>query len=90
MRDPASLDRAMAGTTNLFHVAADYRLWARDPAEILRNNRIGTEAVMEAALRQGLERIVYTSSVATLALNPDGTPATERDALTRGEGHRRL
>jgi len=82
MRDPASLDRAMSGTTNLFHVAADYRLWARDPAEILRNNRIGTEAVMESALRQGLERIVYTSSVATLALNPDGTPATERDALT--------
>jgi dihydroflavonol-4-reductase len=85
MRDPASLDRAMAGARHLFHVAADYRLWARDPGEILRNNRAGTEAVMEAALRHGLERIVYTSSVATLALHPDGSPATELDALSEAQ-----
>ena len=58
LSDPPSLDRAMAGTRHLFHVAADYRLWARDPEEILRNNRAGTQAVMEAALRQGLERVV--------------------------------
>jgi dihydroflavonol-4-reductase len=82
MRDPAALDRAMAGVRHLFHVAADYRLWARDPEEILRNNRLGTGAVMEAALRHGLERIVYTSSVATLALHADGTPSTEADGLS--------
>jgi dihydroflavonol-4-reductase len=82
LRDPPSLDRAMAGTRHLFHVAADYRLWARDPEEILRNNRAGTQAVMEAALHHGLERVVYTSSVATLALHPDGSPATELDALS--------
>ena len=82
LRDPPSLDRAMAGTRHLFHVAADYRLWARDPEEILRNNRAGTQIVMETALRHGLERVVYTSSVATLALHPDGSPATELDALS--------
>jgi len=82
LSDPPSLDRAMAGTRHLFHVAADYRLWARDPEEILRNNRAGTQIVMETALRHGLERVVYTSSVATLALHPDGSPATELDTLS--------
>ena len=81
LRDSASVDRAMEGMRHLFHVAADYRLWAKDPAEILRNNRLGTQMVMESALRHGLERVVYTSSVATFALNPDGAPATEADAL---------
>ncbi len=81
MRDAAALDRALSGVRDLFHVAADYRLWARDPGEILRNNRLGTETVMQAALRHGVERVVYTSSVATLALHPDGAPATESDAL---------
>jgi dihydroflavonol-4-reductase len=80
--DAGSLASTMKRIRNIFHVAADDRRWDRGLAEILRNNRLGTEAVMEAALRQGLERIVYTSSVATLALNPDGTPATERDGLT--------
>lgn len=81
MRDPASLDRAMAGVRHVFHVAADYRLWARDPEEILRNNREGTKAVMAAALSHRVDRIVYTSSVATLALHADGTLSTERDTL---------
>ena len=53
--------------------------------EILRNNRAGTQAVMEAALKHGLERAVYTSSVATLALHPDGGRATEQDALTEAK-----
>jgi dihydroflavonol-4-reductase len=66
MRDPASMARAMKGVRYLFHVAADYRLWARDPEEIVRNNREGTRAVMEAALGAGVERVVYTSSVAAL------------------------
>ena len=66
MRDAPSMRRAMQGARHLFHVAADYRLWARDPEEIVRNNREGTKIVMEAALAEGVEKIVYTSSVATL------------------------
>lgn len=65
-RDAASVARAMEGVRHLFHVAADYRLWAPDPEEIVRNNRISTQTVMQAALAAGVERIVYTSSVATL------------------------
>jgi len=64
--DPPSLRRAAKGARYLFHVAADYRLWARDPEDIVRNNREGTRAIMEAALDEGMERIVYTSSVAAL------------------------
>jgi len=66
MRDRASMARAMQGAKYLFHVAADYRLWARDPNEIVRNNLDGTRATMQAALDAGVEKIVYTSSVATL------------------------
>lgn len=66
MRDSAAMERALKGVRFLLHVAADYRLWARDPEEIIRNNVEGTRATMEAALATGVERIVYTSSVATL------------------------
>jgi dihydroflavonol-4-reductase len=66
MRDPDSMTRALGGVRYLFHVAADYRLWARDPAEIARNNLAGARAVMDAARATGVERIVYTSSVAAL------------------------
>jgi dihydroflavonol-4-reductase len=66
MRDKPSMARAMQGARYLFHVAADYRLWARDPNEIVRNNLEGTRATMEAAREAGVEKIVYTSSVATL------------------------
>lgn len=66
MRDRQSMTSAMAGVRYLFHVAADYRLWARDPEEIVRNNLEGARAVMEAARETGVERIVYTSSVAAL------------------------
>ena len=78
MRDPAALDRALAGVGHLFHVAADYRLWARDPEEIVRANVDGTRCVMEAALRAGVGRVVYTSSVATLKLRDDGEPVDEQ------------
>ena len=77
MRDAASLDRALEGMRHLFHVAADYRIWAPDPEDIVRANLDGTRSVMEAARRAGLERIVYTSSVATLALRNDGVPVDE-------------
>lgn len=66
MRDLESMRRAMEGMRYFFHVAADYRLWARDPEEIVRNNLEGTRAPMQAALDAGVERVVYTSSVATL------------------------
>jgi len=85
LREPSSVDRAMAGMRYLLHVAADYRLWARDPTEILRNNKLGTQGVMEAAVRHGVERVVYTSSVATLALHPDGSPSNERDTLSEAQ-----
>ena len=77
LRDAASVARAMAGIDAVFHVAADYRLWARDPGEIRRSNLEGTRHVMEAALRAGVKRVVYTSSVATLAPRADGSPADE-------------
>ena len=77
LRDAASIVRAMTGIRFLFHVAADYRLWARRPADIIETNVEGTRAVMNAALRAGVERIVYTSSVATLAARPDRAPGDE-------------
>jgi dihydroflavonol-4-reductase len=85
LRDRASLAAALKGARFLFHAAADYRLWARNPNEIERNNVEGTRLVMEEALSAGVERIVYTSSVATLKLT-DGAAATEDNALPEGEG----
>ena len=82
MADPAAMTAAMQGVRYLFHVAADYRLWARDPEEIVRNNLNGTRAVMGAALAAGVERVVYTSSVATLGFHPDGTVSDETLPLT--------
>jgi dihydroflavonol-4-reductase len=86
MTDPASMASAMAGARYLFHVAADYRLWARDAGELRRANVGGTRVAMEAALAAGVERIVYTSSVATLRA-PDGPMVVdETAALPDGEG----
>jgi dihydroflavonol-4-reductase len=82
LRDASSLERAMRGVDALFHVAADYRLWAPDPEEIVRNNLSGTRNIMEAALRQKVARIVYTSSVATLAPQGGGRSADETCNLT--------
>jgi len=86
IRDAASLRNAMSGVRYVFHVAADYRLWARDPSEIYAANVEGTRNVMTAARNAGVERIVYTSSVATLALREDGSPADETIGLTVDEG----
>ncbi len=77
LTDPHSLDRAVAGCSALFHVAADYRLWVPKPAEIHRANVEGTRDLMLAAGAAGVRRIVYTSSVATLGLHADGSPADE-------------
>ena len=82
--DAASLAPVLAGVRRLYHVAADYRLWARDPEEIVRHNREGAANVMRAALTAGVERIVYCSSVATLSLHglAPGTPSDETRPLT--------
>jgi dihydroflavonol-4-reductase len=79
--DAASIARAMQNVRYVFHVAADYRLWARDPDQIVRTNVEGTRAVMAAGLRAGVERIVHTSSVATLKPRTDGEPSDETSPL---------
>jgi dihydroflavonol-4-reductase len=86
LAQPDSLPRAVADCRYLFHVAADYRLWVPDPEPMFRVNVAGTRALMEAALAAGVERIVYTSSVATLGLVADGvadetTPSREEDMI---------
>lgn len=77
MREADSVRRAMDDVRYVFHVAADYRLWARNPREIIDNNLTGTRIIMDEALHAGVERVVYTSSVATLALTVGGPPADE-------------
>ncbi len=77
LRDKASLERALRGCQALFHVAADYRLWVPKPDALYAANVDGTRALMEAAGEAGVGRIVYTSSVATLGLNRDGSPSDE-------------
>ena len=72
LRDRASLDRAVAGCGLLFHVAADYRLWARDPRELYRSNVDGTRNLLEAARAAGIERAVYTSTVGCIGIPPGG------------------
>src|ERR1700741_3453509 len=81
MGDPVSVAAAMKDVRSLFHVAADYRLWARDPEEIVRNNLNGTRNLMQAALAAGVERVVYTSSVAALGFRADGAASDETRPL---------
>ena len=77
LNDTASLRRAVSGCASLFHVAADYRLWIPEPAAIYRTNVEGTKQLLRSALEAGVSRIVYTSSVATLGIDPNRRPATE-------------
>ncbi len=87
--DPSSLDAAVKGASALFHVAADYRLWIPDPDAIYRTNVEGSRRLMRAAAEAGVERIVYTSSVATLGLTGGGQAADETtpSGLDRMVGH---
>jgi dihydroflavonol-4-reductase len=78
MRDTDSMAAAMKGARYLFHVAADYRLWARDPREIERNNFQGAVATMGAALKSGVEKVIYTSSVAALKPGAAAVDETSR------------
>src|ERR1700733_8724663 len=77
LRDSASLEKTMAGCEVVFHVAADYRLWVRDPAEMYRSNVEGTRAILEAARKNAVRCVVYTSSVATIGFTGNGRPADE-------------
>ena len=89
LRDPASLEKAMAGCDVVFHVAADYRLWVRDPNEMYRSNVEGTRAILEAARKNGVRRVVYTSSVATIGFTRNGYPANEDSPVSLADmiGH---
>ena len=82
LRDVASLERAISGCDTVFHVAADYRLWIRDPDQMYRSNVDGTKAVLEAARKNGVRRVVYTSSVATMGFTSNGHPADEDSPVT--------
>jgi dihydroflavonol-4-reductase len=83
LTDPASLARALRGASAVYHVAADYRLWTRNPRELYAANAGGTDNVLRAAADAGVSRIVYTSSVAALGLTPDGSPANESTPVDR-------
>jgi dihydroflavonol-4-reductase len=77
LRDTVSLGKAMNGCKRLYHCAADYRLWAKDPNELYESNVNGTRNIMQAAFKAGVDRVIYTSTVGALGLNDDGTPASE-------------
>jgi dihydroflavonol-4-reductase len=89
LRDAASLEKAMSGCDSVFHVAADYRLWVRDPDEMYRSNVEGTRAILEAARKTRLQRVVYTSSVATIGFTKDGSAADEHSPVSLADmiGH---
>ena len=85
IRDAELLHRVVHGVRYVFHVAADYRLWAPDPKEIFATNVDGTRAIMESVLEAGVERVVYTSSVATLRLPDNGAAADETAPLDQAD-----
>ena len=88
LRDPASLDRAMKGVKRVFHVAADYRLWARRKQDIYDSNVGGTKNLLAAAKRAGVEQLIYTSTVATIAVDRPQLPNEFTDAkLEEMVGH---
>ena len=89
LTDRHSLGKAVSGCTTLFHVAADYRLWADNPEDLYKTNIVGTRNIIHAAVQAGVSRIVYTSSVATLGLNANGNPADEHTPVTLNDmiGH---
>lgn len=80
--DHGSLRQGLKGCDVLYHAAADYRLWTRNPEEMYRINVGGTEAILKAALEAGLSKVVYTSSVGTLGNPGDGTPGNEDTKVT--------
>jgi dihydroflavonol-4-reductase len=89
LRDPASLSPALKGVEHVYHVAADYRLWARDTREIYESNVTGTRNLLAAARAAGVKRFIYTSTVATIAVPREGALPNETTAATLDEmiGH---
>ena len=88
LRDPASLDRALAGVQRVFHVAADYRLWSKRSQDIYDSNVGGTKNLLEAGKRAGVEQLIYTSTVATVAVDRTELPDELTDAkLEEMVGH---
>src|SRR5258708_29799805 len=87
-RDPASLERAMHGVKRVFHVAADYRLWAKRSKDIYESNVGGTKNLLAAAERAGVEQLIYTSTVATIAVDRSQPPNESTQAhLDEMVGH---
>src|SRR5262249_25409069 len=80
--DPASIRRAVQGARAVFHVAADYRPWAKHPEGIYPANVEGTRTPLQAAADAGVARVVHTSSVGALGIPKDGTPGTETTPVT--------
>jgi len=89
LREPESLRKAIAGCEAVFHVAADYRLWTREPHEMYRSNVEGTRNVIRLAREAGVRRVVYTSSVATMGFSSNGHLADENSPVGLGDmiGH---
>jgi dihydroflavonol-4-reductase len=82
LRHPESLATAMSGCDTVFHVAADYRLWITDPDQMYRSNVEGTRALLDAARKNGVRHVVYTSSVATMGFTSNGHPADETSPVS--------
>src|SRR5256712_219465 len=82
LRNPVTLEKAMAGCDVVFHVAADYRLWIRDPEQMYRANVEGTRAILQATRKNRVRRVVYTSSVATVGFTSNGRPADENSPVS--------
>jgi dihydroflavonol-4-reductase len=82
LRDPASLERAVAGCETVFHVAADYRLWVRDPEQMFQSNVEGTRNLLEASRKAHVRRVVYTSSVATMGFTSNRHLADEASPVS--------
>jgi dihydroflavonol-4-reductase len=82
LRDASSLARCVQGCRRVYHVAADYRLWARNPQEIYENNVAGTRNLLSACCEAGVEKVIYTSTVGTIGMRADGVPADEETPVS--------
>jgi dihydroflavonol-4-reductase len=82
LREASSLARCVQGCRRVYHVAADYRLWARNPHEIYESNVAGTRNLLSACCEAGVEKVIYTSTVGTIGMRPDGVPADEETPVS--------
>jgi dihydroflavonol-4-reductase len=82
IREASSLVRCVQGCRTVYHIAADYRLWARNPAEIYESNVAGTRNLLSACCEAGVEKIIYTSTVGTIFMRHDGVPTDEETPVT--------